>query len=335
MKKANLLLLLGVISLCSACSYHEKDFLDKKSKFQIPVVTQDVVEDMDFSAFGDADMHQNFRKLSIGFALSDTTGIQYLGNCDLDEDARRKVNDSVKNLLQTLYVKSKRFSVYSIYNNAGKSIYMQEGVVFPENEPPTLERIISISFTITTNTKVMNGPVKLKTYTARCNYNEIDAGVEAGVISQEADYCEGFSYVRYNEKKETVSDDKYVLDACRMAAEQLYRKLYMKYLPGGKIVGILGENMTLDKGSDDGISEGEQMQVYTIINGTVLPLAYATAHPGKKKTNLDVWRWNTGNKFAKHIIRQIKNDANFMKTGDVLYAVSLGVPMELTSAEME
>jgi hypothetical protein len=118
-----------------------------------------------------------------------------------------------------------------------------------------------------------------------------------------------------------------------MAAEQLYRKLYNRFLPGGRIVGILGDNMTLNKGTLDGISENEQMQVYTIINDTVLPLAYATAFPQAKKTNLQIWKWNEDNKFARHIIKKMQNDINFYKTGDIVYAISLGVPKAIRTAE--
>ncbi len=323
--------------LMSGCVYNEDYFLSKKEQFQVPLMDKDRVADMPFTALGDPEAHQNFKKLTLGFAVSDKTGLQFIGHSDIPEKTKEDVKKAFLPFLQKVYTGAHRFNILSIYNTDGhrelKHISEQGIVDLPESEVPTLDRLVSLAFTVSTDTKVINGPIRLKTYTVRCNYNEIDAGDGDGAISKEADYCEGYSYIRYNVNKQIVDDSKYILAACYMAAEQLYRKLYMKYLPGGRITGMLGNNMTLNTGTNDGISANEQMQVYTIINNTVLPLAYATAQPHKNTSNLEVWRWNTSNKFAKQIIRQMQNDINFIKNGDVIYAISMGVPAPIASPE--
>ena len=329
-------LLMSVVML-TGCAYNEDYFLERKEQFQVPVITRNMVEDMSFAAKGDVDAHKFFKKFNLGFAMSETDGIQFVGNSQVGNASKEKIKNALKPTLQTLYVKCSRFNVYSIYNTGGHRVYDSlsdlDAVKLPAGKTPELDRIVSLTFTVTTDTKVLNGPIRLKTYTVRCNYNEINASAEDGAMSTGADYCEGYSYIRYNERETVVDDEKYILDALEMAAEQLYRKLYNRFLPGGRIIGMLGENMTLDKGTQDGISENEQMQVYTIINDTVLPLAYATAIPKANKSNLQIWRWNDDNKFAKQIIRQMQNDINFYKTGDVVYAISLGVPKAIRSSE--
>lgn len=327
----------SALTMLTGCTYNEAYFLERKEQFQVPVVNKAMVEDMTFAAKGDVDAHQYFKKLNLGFAMSESDGIQFVGNSQVGDASKERIKNNLKPLLQTLYVKCSRFNVYSIYNTGGHRVFDQlselNTVKLTKGETPKLDRIVSLSFTVTTDTKVLNGPIRLKTYTVRCNYNEINGNAEDGAISTGADYCEGYSYVRYNANKTVVEDEKYILDALSMASEQLYRKLYNRFLPGGKIIGMLGDSMTLDKGTLDGISENEQMQVYTIINDTVLPLAYATAVPQAKKSNLQIWRWNSDNKFAKQIIRQMQNDINFYKNGDVVYAISLGVPKALISSE--
>ena len=331
-------LLLAIVML-TGCAYNEDYFLERKEQFQVPVITRDMVEDMSFAAKGDVDAHKFFKKFNLGFAMSETDGIQFVGNSQVGDASKETIKNALKPTLQRVYVQCSRFNVYSIYNTGGHREFHQLAdigtVKLPAGKIPELDRIVSLSFTVTTDTKVLNGPIRLKTYTVRCNYNEINASAEDGAMSTGADYCEGYSYIRYNERKTIVDDEKYILDALGMAAEQLYRKLYNRFLPGGRITGMLGENMTLDKGKEDGITENEQMQVYTIINDTVLPLAYATAIPSTNKSNLQVWRWNEDNKFAKQIIRQMQNDINFYKTGDVVYAISLGVPKAIRSSETE
>ena len=331
----------GCLSLAAVmltgCVYNEDYFLEKKNQFQVPVITKDMVKDMSFAARGDVDAHKYFKKFNLGFAMSENDGIQFIGNSQVGDASKERLKEALKPLLQTLYGKCGRFNVYSIYNTGGQRVFIQlaelNAVKLPEGKVPELDRIVSLSFTVTTDTKVLNGPIRLKTYTVRCNYNEVNAGAEDGAMSTGADYCEGYSYIRYNANKTVVDDEKYILDALGMAAEQLYRKLYNRFLPGGRITGMLGNDMTLNTGLQDGISENEQMQVYTIINDTVLPLAYATVIPKANKSNLQVWRWNYDNKFARQIIRQMQNDINFYKTGDIVYAISLGVPKAIRSSE--
>ena len=114
--------------------------------------------------------------------------------------------------------------------------------------------------------------------------------------------------------------------AALQAISKIAEKLGNYYPVGGRITGILGDRMTLDKGFEQGVGKDNQMVVYVPVSGVDVPIAVAEASPADKSSNLKVWRWNTQDKYAKRIIADLENDLGWLKKNEC-YAVSLRMPV--------
>lgn len=109
------------------------------------------------------------------------------------------------------------------------------------------------------------------------------------------------------------------------AAIRIANELGNEYPVGGEIIGALGLDMlTLDRGVEDGIEQDMQMVVYTMYEGVPITLANADATPSTNTSLLETWRVNTDNSYAKKIVRQIKDDPEWVKKNK-LYAVGFGM----------
>lgn len=119
------------------------------------------------------------------------------------------------------------------------------------------------------------------------------------------------------------------LEASMKAISSIVNKLGNYYPVGGRITGLLGNRMTLNRGFEQGIGKDMQMVVYAPINGVDIPLAVAEASPADNTSNLVAWRWNMEDPYAKRIIAQMKEDFDWLQKHEC-YAVSLrlAVPPE-------
>ncbi len=111
------------------------------------------------------------------------------------------------------------------------------------------------------------------------------------------------------------------------SAIRIANEIGNEYPVGGKITGLLGtEMMTLDKGSEQGISKGMQMVVYTNISGVDVILGNAEANPSTNTSRLEMWRYNTRDKYADKVLEQMEEDPAWL-TRNKLYAVGYGMAM--------
>jgi len=117
--------------------------------------------------------------------------------------------------------------------------------------------------------------------------------------------------------------------ACLKAIAVIANKLGNYYPVGGRITGLLGDRMTLDRGFEQGVGKDMQMVVYAPVSGVDVPLGIAEASPADKTANLKVWRWNTEDQYASRIIAQMDEDLEWLQKHEC-YAVSLrmAVPPE-------
>jgi len=109
----------------------------------------------------------------------------------------------------------------------------------------------------------------------------------------------------------------------------LANKLGNIYPVGGQVTGLLGDDMTLNRGFEHGIGKDTQMVVYTNVSGVDLPIALAVAYPSVAHSTLSVYKWNTKHKYAKKVIKNMQDDMSWIDN-HTLYAVSAGasVPPE-------
>ena len=84
--------------------------------------------------------------------------------------------------------------------------------------------------------------------------------------------------------------------------------------------------MTIDKGSEQGIAKGMQMVVYASVGGVDVPIGNAEASPSTNTSQLEMWRLNTGNKYAARVLKQIEEDPSWL-SHNKLYAVGYGMAM--------
>lgn len=111
------------------------------------------------------------------------------------------------------------------------------------------------------------------------------------------------------------------------AAIRIANELGNEYPVGGRITGMLGTDLlTLDKGSEQGIAKGMQMVVYANVGGVDVPLGNAEATPSTNTSQLEMWRLNTGNKYAAQVLKAIEQDPNWL-SHNKLYAVGYGMAM--------
>ncbi len=116
-------------------------------------------------------------------------------------------------------------------------------------------------------------------------------------------------------------------DIATQAAIRIANELGNEYPVGGRITGMLGTDMmTLDKGSEQGIAKGMQMVVYANVGGVDVPLGNAEAAPSTNTAQLEMWRLNTGNKYAAKVLKQMEEDPSWLNKNK-LYAVGYGMAM--------
>ena len=116
-------------------------------------------------------------------------------------------------------------------------------------------------------------------------------------------------------------------DIATQAAIRIANELGTEYPVGGRITGMLGTDMmTLDKGSEQGIAKGMQMVVYANVGGVDVPLGNAEAAPSTNTAQLEMWRLNTGNKYAAKVLKQMEEDPSWLNKNK-LYAVGYGMAM--------
>jgi len=248
-----------------------------------------------------------------------------------------EIIQTVSTRLQTEMQKLRRFTIFSLHNRGGVRLveelhqYGEANVHLPKGEAlPPLDLVLTGSLTMS------------KERQSRYSHDELVYEVECDVSAEDLKT----RTVRFAEKAkgralrtQAVSlsgrqlggiqedDERQALfEAAMKALLVLANKLGNTFPIGGRVTGILGDRLTLDKGFDSGIAGKTQMVVYTKVQGVDLPMAMAEAHPGAEATNLTVWRWNTDDPDAKRAIDALRQSPDWLGTHE-LWAVSAGMPL--------
>lgn len=283
----------------------------------------------------------NFRKILLGVVVQ---------NVKIDPNTKKHLPSAnpavdLSTRLQTEMVKLKRFSVFSAFNRGGVNVFRTMEDVgdakMPENvDMRALDLVLTLNLMLSLEKHERHSD-NLLIYEV-----QVDANLE-NLRTHESVFAEKAKGVARRVEKISLRGERMggykqddirqaFLEASLQAIAHIANKLGNTYPVGGRITGILGENMQMDKGFEQGVGGDMQMTVYAVVNGVDLPLGIAEAHPGKNTSNLTVWRWNTDNKYAARIIKDMQEDLNWAKKNEC-YAVSLrmAVPPEWSSGDMK
>lgn len=122
-----------------------------------------------------------------------------------------------------------------------------------------------------------------------------------------------------------------VWEATQNALIEIGNKIGNTFPVGGHVIGVSrsGDNMTLDKGLEDGVGAGQQCVIAFDDGGVMIPLAMAEASPenGQHKSALKIYRWNEDDADAEAIVDELKDGPRqfFNANKGSLFAVCYGV----------
>lgn len=276
---------------------------------------------------------ENFRKLLLGVMVNKPD----LKTNDLSPEVSR----SLSTRLQTEMAKLKRFSVFSAHNRNGVTFFESLADVGDAKMPTEINRraldlVLTASITVTREKQDRYND-SLLIYEVECDFNCEDLKTGEVKFAEKAKGRATRSVImiggRFAGGYDAAKEEQAVNQAAMKALTVAANKLGNYYPVGGKITGLLGDRMTLDKGFEQGVAGKMQMVVYASVSGVDIPVAVAEAAPASDSSNLKVWRWNTDDKDARAIIDEIRRDRNWLKNNE-LYAVSFGmaIPPEWENA---
>lgn len=266
----------------------------------------------------------NYRKLLLGVAFSD------IGT--KAGDISPNIVQTLSTRLQTEMVKLKRFSVFSAHNRGGVVLFQSLADVgeakMPDKNPKEMDLVLSAAITVSKE-KIERKYDDLLIYEVECDFNCEDvrtgevkfAEKAVGRTARVVKFGLGGRQIGgYNEEDEKQAIYNAAMKALSVAAN----KLGNYYPVGGRITGMLGQRMTMDKGFEHGVAGNMVMVVYASVCGVDVPVALAEAAPSDTASNLVIKKWNTKDEDASPIINEMKKDRDWFKVNE-LYAVSFGM----------
>ena len=244
--------------------------------------------------------------------------------------------------MQTEMAKLKRFTIFSVHNRGGVRIVeslseIGEAKTIEEKDMPTIDLVLTGAITMSKEKYERSNRHEL-IYEVESDFNCEDYKTKTVKFAEKSKgrakrtqfySLSGAKMGGYDEAEEKQA----LYEASFKALTVLANKLGNTYPVGGKITGILGDRMKMDKGFDHGIGQGMQMVVYS--TGVVdLPIAIAEAQPGPETATLKVWKWNKSDKYARRVIAKIQKDPGVWLQNNSLFACSAGmaVPPEWEKA---
>ena len=284
---------------------------------------------------------ENFRKLLMGVAVS--VNVDPLSNAQL-----YSINPAqgFSSRLQAEMGKLKRFSIYSAFNRDGVYMYKSledigEIEVVEATEMPQIDLLLNLHFTLlfeqfddgATRGNIFSCHVTANCEELKSHTVKFSTTAKGEVVRYEKPMTSNRKTLSFNGITASSLSSSEIraayMTAALKAIANVVRKIGNYYPIGGRITGVLGDRMTLDRGAEQGIGQGMQMVIYTTVNGVDVPLAIAEAAPSDQTANLRVWRWNNDDPFAKTIIRQLKRNSEWISSNEC-FAVSLrlAVPPE-------
>ncbi len=268
---------------------------------------------------------ENFRKLLLGVSVQNVkfvNGQQYASSNPAQGLSAR---------LQTEMAKLKRFSVFSAHNRGGVTLFQSLADV-GEAQLPEEVSMRDLDLVLTMNLMLTIQKYERYDHDEYCFEVDVDASCE-DLHTHEVKFAE--KATGEARRKEILSltgkrmagfSHEDVSQAFQQAAlkaiADIANKIGNYYPVGGKITGMLGDRMTMDRGFEQGIGANMPMVIYTVVSGVNLPLAVAEASPNDHTANLVVKRWNNEDPYARRVIEQMNADLDWLQNHE-LYAASL------------
>ena len=241
--------------------------------------------------------------------------------------------------MQSELAKIKRFSVYALHGTDETALRELEDVgelqLASPDDLKTIDLLASWNVNLNAKSEAKGSRETEITFTCTVNLTCKDLRTGEVRIAKDLDFrivreqrrnryghvVEGFDYSNANNVQSMLQD------ISTQAAIRIANELGNEYPVGGRITGMLGTDMmTLDKGSEQGIAKGMQMVVYANVGGVDVPLGNAEAAPSTNTAQLEMWRLNTGNKYAAKMLKQMEEDPSWLNKNK-LYAVGYGMAM--------
>ena len=281
---------------------------------------------------------KNYRKLLLGVVVSNVAIDPRNGK----QLASANPAQGLSTRLQTEMAKLKRFSVFSAFNRGGVTLFKSLEDV-GDAKMPTDVNMRSLDIVLTLNLMLSVEKHARHSDNLLIYRVEVDANCE-DLKTHEVKFAEKargevrrVQFISLRDRRNGVGfhnarpeDERQAFqEAALQAIAVIANKLGNYYPVGGRITGMLGDRMTLDKGFEHGIGKDMQIAIYTTVSGVDVPLAVAEASPADKTANLKVWRWNMEDEYASAIIRDIRSDRNWLSRNEC-YGVGLrmAVPPE-------
>ncbi len=294
--------------------------------------TKEELEDMDDVQLPANYSTDNFRKLQLGVAFSVAA-----------KDGKVKVNPALSARLQTEMAKLKRFSIFSMHNRNGVKAFerisdLDESVKLDESsEVKNINLILNATMVISCDVHELYNEKEF-VYVADCDFSCEELKTRTVLFAEKARGVFGRK-VRYSltgQDYGSVTEDVAVRTAALRALRIVANKLGNQLPTGGRVTNISGsgETMVMGAGYNEGIGAKQQVAVFLSEDGLDIPLAYAEASPKNDGSSmLTVYRWNTDNKDAKPIVKELRDSPrNFLRNykgekKNGLFAVAFGMPL--------
>ncbi|MEQ8819134.1 MAG: hypothetical protein RLY93_02740 [Sumerlaeia bacterium] len=241
--------------------------------------------------------------------------------------------ETVSARLQTEMAELKRFTIESIHNRGGMDTMAalhdigEANLVRPSIDSlQATDLVLSAAVTLTREHHEMWDHDKL-IYEVEVDFNCEDVATRTVAIAgkakgqsvrEQALTLKGSRMGGYSDEDERQA----IYNACMLALANFARQMGGQYPVGGRVTGMLGNRMTVDRGFEHGITKGMPMVIYTTISGVDLPLAVASATPSEYDSNLVVQRWEDRDPYAVDIVSKMRQDPNWLRT-NTLHAVAL------------
>ncbi len=295
--------------------------------------SREMLEDMDEIVLPMNYSVDNFRKIQMGVAFEAQDGV------DQKTGEKLIVSKGLSTRLQTEMAKLKRFTIFSAHNRAGKTFFeelsaVDEAVSLKETtKAREIDVILSGTVTVTKERNDRYNDTVL-IYEVECDFNCEDLKTRTVKFAEKAKGRTARKQVlSYSGRKMagfSEADEQQAIEQAAMKALAVVaNKLGNTFPVGGKITGIssTGERMTLDKGYEDGIGKAQQCVIFVDDGGVDVPIALAEAAPSTDTSNLTVYRWNTSDKDAKPLIRELQDAPRQFAKNNKVYAVGYGLPV--------
>jgi len=320
--------LIVAMFLCGCATERDIDDLPLQHEYN----TRAEQEDMDTVQLPVNYSVDNLKKLQLGVAFSVKSA-----------DGGLKIDPALSGRLQTEMAKLKRFTVFSMHNRNGVKAFeriadMDESVKLDEStDVKNINLILNGTMTITGQAPKPYRDYTEYIYVADCDFSIENLKTRTVVLAETARGV-WTRRVRYGGigKMEDIGEDVAIQTAALRALAEMAKRIGNALPTGGRITTISGsgETMAMSAGYNEGIGAKQQVAIFLSEEGLDIPLAFAEAAPKNDGTSmLSVYKWNTGHKDAKPIIKELQESPRkFLKNykgekKDGIFAVAFGMPV--------